>query len=184
MNVMSSGLVSTEGPATQVNEEISYSIATSALGELLVARSAAGVCSIQFGWDRGKLEAGLAEEFPGARLVMDDAAMESDLTKVIAFIERPAKGLHLALDLRGTVFQRKVWEMLLTIPAGTTITYTELADRLGMPGSARAVASACAANRIALAVPCHRVVRSDGDLAGYRWGIERKRSLIKNEAAA
>ncbi|WP_019832848.1 methylated-DNA--[protein]-cysteine S-methyltransferase [Sphingomonas sp. PR090111-T3T-6A] len=184
MNVMSSSVVPTTGAATPAAEQISYSIATSALGELLVARSATGVCSIQFGRDRQKLEAELAAEFPDARLITDDDAVRDDLANILDFIERPAKKLHLALDLRGTVFQRRVWEMLLTIPTGTTLTYSELADRLGMPGSARAVASACAANRLAVAVPCHRVVRSDGELAGYRWGIERKRSLVGKEAAA
>jgi AraC family transcriptional regulator, regulatory protein of adaptative response / methylated-DNA-[protein]-cysteine methyltransferase len=118
--------------------------------------------------------------FPDAKLVASEAAVHDDLMKVIRFVDKPANGLDLQLDLRGTPFQRRVWETLRTIPAGTTMTYAELARSIGAPNSVRAVAGACAANPIALAVPCHRVV----DLAGYYWGVERMRELIKKEASA
>lgn len=114
----------------------------------------------------------------------NDAVARDELTKVIRFVDKPARGLDLSLDLRGTPFQRRVWEALRAIPIGTTVTYSELARAIGASNSVRAVADACASNPIALAIPCHRVVGSNGDLTGYRWGIERKRELIKKEAAA
>lgn len=165
-------------------ETIAYSTASSPLGELLVARSITGVCSILIGDDRETVAAELTAAFPDARLIMDDAAVGGDLATAARFVEQPAAGLDLILDMRGTSFQRTVWDMLRTIPSGSTVSYTELAERLGEPGSARAVAGACAANKIALAVPCHRVVRRDGNLAGFRWGIDRKRHLLGKEAAA
>ncbi|WP_176590295.1 methylated-DNA--[protein]-cysteine S-methyltransferase [Sphingobium sp. EM0848] len=184
MNIMVSDRVPDARAAMKAGEPIAYSTASSAFGLLLVARSAAGVCSIQIGEDRQTLEAELVAAFPNARLVMDHGAVSEDIGKVMRFIETPAAGLNLKLDMRGTPFQRKVWDMLRTIPAGVTVSYNELAERLGEPGAARAVASACAANKLALAVPCHRVVRSDGNLAGFRWGIERKRHLLDREVAA
>lgn len=184
MNAMSSILTPAPESGAPAGERIAYAIAASPLGEMLVARSAAGICSIRFGPDRRTLEAGLAAAFPKARLAAGDAALADDLARIIGSIEDPATAPDLVLDLRGTAFQRKVWAMLLTIPAGTTVSYGELAGRLGEPGAVRAVAGACAANRLALAVPCHRVVRRDGDLAGYRWGVDRKRSLLEREAAA
>ena len=126
----------------------------------------------------------LAARFPEAKLVPDKAVVLDDLAKVTRFEDKPTEGLGLLLDLRGTPFQRRVWEALRTIPVGTTVTYHELANSIGAPNAVRAVAGACAANPIALAVPCHRVVGSDGDLTGYYWGIERKRELIKKEATA
>lgn len=163
---------------------LSYAIGECALGQVLVARSVKGVCAILIGADRDTLTADLAARFPQAALVAHEAVVRNALAKVIRFVERPAKGLYLTLDMRGTPFQRRVWEKLRTIPVGTTVTYTELARWISPLASPRAVAGACAANPIALAIPCHRVVRTDGDLADYRWGIERKRELIRKEAIA
>ena len=163
---------------------ISYGIDGCALGKVVVARSVSGVCAILIGDADDELVTDLASRFPEAGLVANEAVVHDDLVKVIRFVDRPSAGLELPLDLRGTPFQRRVWEKLRAIPLGTTVTYTELARWLGAPHSVRAVAGACASNPIALAVPCHRVVGSGGDLAGYRWGIERKRELIKKEALA
>src|SRR5262249_57183691 len=131
-----------------------------------------------------QLVADLAARFPKAKLVANERIVDADLAKVIRFVDKPSERLDLPLDLRGTPFQRRVWETLRTIPIGTTTTYTELARSIGAPNSIRAVAAACASNPIALAVPCHRVVGSNGDMAGYHWGIERKRALINKEATA
>jgi O-6-methylguanine DNA methyltransferase len=185
MNLMISRIVSRS--ATHANttvDTISYATGECALGRVLVARSVSGVCAILIGADHDELTADLVARFPQAELVANEAVVRDDLAKVIRFVDRPAEGLHLVLDMRGTPFQRRVWEKLRTIPVGRTVTYTELARWIGPLTSARAVAGACAANPIALAVPCHRVVRSDGDLAGYRWGVERKRELIRKEAMA
>jgi len=162
---------------------ISYAISECALGHVLVARTVAGVCAILIG-TADELEADLAVRFRKARRVRNEAIVHDDLAKVIRFVDKPAEGLDLPLDPRGTPFQRRVWEKLRAIPLGRTVTYLELARWVGPLTSARAVANACAANPIALAVPCHRVVRSNGDLANYRWGVERKRELIRKEAVA
>ena len=164
-------------------EEIKFATGKSELGTILVARSAAGVCAILIG-DGADLKRDLAEEFTDAKLVRDDAALRTDLEKILTFIKTPAKGLNLSLDIRGTPFQRRVWSALLGARVGYKITYAALASRIGKPRAIRAVANACAANAIALAIPCHRVVRSDGALAGYRWGMERKRSMVEKEAEA
>lgn len=163
---------------------IRYAIARSALGPILVAGTARGLCAIEFGDSRASLTDRLTELFPRADHLPADAEFTGWLNILLAFIDTPKAGLDLPLDIQGTAFQRRVWEALQTIPAGTTISYTELAKRIGSPGSARAVARACATNGIAVAVPCHRVVRQDGDLAGYRWGIERKRRLLAREKKA
>jgi methylated-DNA-[protein]-cysteine S-methyltransferase/AraC family transcriptional regulator of adaptative response/methylated-DNA-[protein]-cysteine methyltransferase len=163
---------------------LSYAVADSDLGKVLVARSATGVCSILLGNDAEALRADLAGRFPRAALVESDAIVTGDMGKILRYMTKPSEGLDLTLDMRGTPFQRRVWEMLKTIPVGRTASYMELARWVGPPTNARAVASACAANPIALAIPCHRIVRSDGDLSGYRWGIERKRELIRQEAMA
>jgi AraC family transcriptional regulator of adaptative response/methylated-DNA-[protein]-cysteine methyltransferase len=165
-------------------ETISYAAGECALGLVLVARSISGVCAILIGADLDELEADLAARFPKAELVVNDAVARDELAKVIRFVDKPAEGLHLPLDLRGTPFQRRVWEKLRAISVGRTVTYTELARWVGPLTSARAVAGACAANPIALAVPCHRAVCSNGSLAGYRWGVERKRELVRKEATA
>jgi len=167
------------------NNDISFFIGESALGLVLVARSAVGVCAILIGSDTDELRKDLAARFPDSRLVADEQQLRSGLSKVVRFIDRPSEGLDLPLDMRqGTPFQRRVWDALIAIPCGARVTYAALAHRIGMPKPARAVASACAANAIALGIPCHRVIRSDGALSGYRWGVERKRALINKEAEA
>ena len=165
-------------------DTISYATGDCALGQVLVARSVKGVCAVLIGAGRDELEIDLASRFPEAKLVADEAVVHDDLAKVFRFVEKPAEGLYFPLDMRGTPFQRRVWEKLRAIPVGRTVTYTELAYWVGPLTSARAVAGACAANPIALAVPCHRVVHSNGELAGYRWGVERKREMIRREAMA
>jgi AraC family transcriptional regulator, regulatory protein of adaptative response / methylated-DNA-[protein]-cysteine methyltransferase len=165
-------------------DTISYATDESALGCVLVARSVSGVCAILIGADDNELVTDLAARFPEAKLVVNEAVVQDDLAKVTHFVDKPTEGLDLPLDLRGTPFQRRVWEALRTIPVGTTVTYGELANSIGAANAVRAVAGACAANPVALAVPCHRVVGSDGDLTGYYWGVERKRELIKKEATA
>src|SRR5262249_39106616 len=158
--------------ATHVNAAVdilSHATGECALGTMLVARSADGVCAILIGASRDELEADLAARFPQAVLVANEAVVHDDLARVIRFGDKPAEGFHLTLDMRGTPFQRRVWEKLRAIPVGRTVTYTELARWISPLASPRAVAGACAANPIALAIPCHRVVCSNGDLAGYRW---------------
>jgi O-6-methylguanine DNA methyltransferase len=171
-------------PTNTPVETISYATGKSLLGQVLVALSVKGVCAILIGDSEEEIERDLAARFLNAELVPSEAIVRGDLATVIRFVDKPAEGLHLSLDMRGTPFQRLVWEKIRAIPVGRTITYIELAYWVGPLTSARAVAGACAANPIALAVPCHRVVCSNGDLAGYRWGIERKRELIRKEAAA
>ena len=165
-------------------EEIKFATDKSELGTIVVARSEAGVCAILIGDEVEALQRDLAEEFTETKFVLDDRALRADLDKVSTFIKTPAKGLDLPLDIRGTPFQRRVWDALLGVRVGYKITYAALASRIGEPGAARAVASACAANAIALAIPCHRMVGSDGALAGYRWGMERKRVMLEKEAEA
>jgi AraC family transcriptional regulator of adaptative response/methylated-DNA-[protein]-cysteine methyltransferase len=166
-----------------VNADIRFAIGQSALGAILVAQSAKGVCAILLGDDPEKLAHDLQDMFPHANLLGGDTGFEQLVATVVGFIEAPSLGLQLPLDIRGTVFQQRVWKALLDIPPGTTVTYTELARRIGAPAAVRAVASACGANRLAVAVPCHRVIRSNGELSGYRWGVERKRMLLDREAA-
>jgi O-6-methylguanine DNA methyltransferase len=163
-------------------EEIAFSIGESALGVVLVARSADGVCAILIGSEAAELESDLARRFIDSKLVRNDRKLSNDLQKILRFIEAPSEGLNLPLDIRGTPFQQRVWDELLRIPPGSIVTYGALANRIGEPGAVRAVANACAANAIALAIPCHRVVRSNGALSGYRWGVERKRALLAKEA--
>ncbi|QKC95997.1 methylated-DNA--[protein]-cysteine S-methyltransferase [Mesorhizobium sp. NZP2298] len=181
-------LMQTHMPATARNtatlDTIAYATGQSAIGHILAARSPFGVCALLIGSDADALKQDLASCFPGKPLAEDEAALRDDLAAIARFIETPRAGLDLPLDMRhGTPFQQRVWEMLRTIPCGATITYTALARRLGQPNGARAVAIACAANAIALGIPCHRVVRADGTQSGYRWGIERKRALLDKEAA-
>jgi O-6-methylguanine DNA methyltransferase len=170
---------------TQLNVppgEIAFTVGESTLGTTLVARSARGICAILIGSGAGELTADLAGRFPANALVRNEEKLAGDLQKILRFIETPAGRLDLDLDIHGTPFQRRVWDALCGIPSGRTVTYAALARRIGESGSARAVANVCAANAIALAIPCHRVVRSDGTLSGYRWGIERKRALLAREA--
>jgi AraC family transcriptional regulator of adaptative response/methylated-DNA-[protein]-cysteine methyltransferase len=164
------------------NTEIRFAVGECSLGSVLVAQSARGICAILLGDDPQALARELQDRFPRARLVGGDRKYERLVAKVVGFVDAPARGLDLPLDLRGTAFQQRVWQALRRIPAGSTASYTEIAKRIGAPRSVRAVASACAANALAVAIPCHRVVRNDGGLSGYRWGVERKRALLKREA--
>lgn len=165
-------------------ETISFAVGTCALGALLVAQSQRGVCAIFLGDDAEALVRQLQDEFPRARLQPGTAGFARLVTAAAALAEQPARDFGLPLDLRGTAFQARVWRALRGIPAGATLSYAALARRLGQPRSARAVAAACAANRLAMAVPCHRIVRRDGTSGGYRWGVERKQALLRREAPA
>ena len=164
--------------------EIRFAVGECTLGAILVAESARGVCAILLGDDPDVLVRDLQDRFPRATLVGGDDAFERTVATVIGFIEAPAIGLHLPLDVRGTVFQQRVWRALLAIPAGATASYSEIAKHIGAPAGARAVAQACGANPLAVAIPCHRVVKTDGSLSGYRWGVERKRRLLDREGVA
>jgi len=163
--------------------QIYFALAQCSLGAVLVARSAKGVCAIAMGDDPALLLCALQDRFPSANLIGGDPAFESMVATVLAFIESPKLGLNLPLDIQGTVFQQRVWHALREIPCGETVTYSALASRLGMPKAVRAVASACAANTLAVAIPCHRVIRQDGSLSGYRWGVARKQALLAKETA-
>lgn len=164
------------------NTDIRFAVGQCSLGAILVAGSPRGICAICLGDDPDALVRGLQDQFPRARLIGADAEFEQWVAQVVGLVETPALGLALPLDVRGTAFQERVWRALLDIPPGTTTTYADIAQRIGMPKSVRAVAGACAANRLAVAIPCHRVVRSDGGLSGYRWGVARKQALIEREA--
>jgi len=166
------------------DEEIRFAIGESSFGAILVASSEKGVASILIGDDANTLAEDLQDRFPKARLVGGDAEYEKLVAQVVGFVEAPNLGLDLPLDVRGTAFQQRVWQALREIPAGRTASYTEIAAKIGLPKSVRAVAGACAANNIAVAIPCHRVVRNDGALSGYAWGVDRKRTLIAREAVA
>jgi AraC family transcriptional regulator of adaptative response/methylated-DNA-[protein]-cysteine methyltransferase len=163
---------------------IRFAIGECSLGSILVAASEKGVCAIMMGDDPHALARDLQDRFSKANLIGGDRDFERLVAKVVGFIEAPKVGLDLPLDVRGTVFQQRVWQALREIPAGSTASYSEIADRIGLPRAVRAVAQACASNAIAVAIPCHRVVRSDSNLSGYRWGVERKRELLKREQAA
>ena len=140
------------------------------------------VCAILLGDDPDALARELQDQFPHANLIGGDAGFEQLVARVVGLIEAPALGLDLPLDVRGTAFQERGWQALREIPAGSTASYADIARRIGMPNAVRAVAQACGANHLAVAIPCHRVVRSDGSLSGYRWGVERKSALLKREA--
>lgn len=164
-------------------ETIRFAIGACWLGFVLAAATARGVCAILLGNDRARLSEELRAIYPGAVLAGPDTAFDALLAQVVRLIDAPAHPGAVPLDIRGTAFQRRVWDALLAVPPGSTVTYTELARRIGAPTSARAVGSACAANTLAVAVPCHRAVRADGGLSGYRWGVERKRALLDREAS-
>jgi AraC family transcriptional regulator of adaptative response/methylated-DNA-[protein]-cysteine methyltransferase len=160
---------------------IRFAVGESGLGPILVAASDKGICAILLGDDSTRLVHDLEDQFPRAELVGGDADFERVVAKVIGFVEMPSLGLDLPLDIRGTAFQRRVWEALGTIPAGSIASYAEIAEKIGRPKAGRAVAQACATNALAVAIPCHRVVRADGSLSGYRWGVERKEELLRRE---
>jgi AraC family transcriptional regulator of adaptative response/methylated-DNA-[protein]-cysteine methyltransferase len=176
------GMTPSDYRAGGVNAEIRFAVGECSLGSILVAMSERGVCAILLGDDPDVLLRDLQDRFPRATLVGGDEDFERLVARVVGFVEAPGLGLDLPLDVRGTVFQQRVWQALRDIPAGATASYSEIARRIGAPGSARAVAQACAANPLAVAIPCHRVVRNDGGLSGYRWGVERKRALLRREA--
>jgi AraC family transcriptional regulator of adaptative response/methylated-DNA-[protein]-cysteine methyltransferase len=161
---------------------IRFAIGECWLGAILVAATSKGVCAILLGDDPEALLNDLHDRFAQAELIGGDASFEHWVADVVGFVDHPARGLRLPLDIQGTVFQQRVWQALQEIPVGSTVTYTQLAQHIGRPTAIRAVASACAANPIAVAIPCHRVVRTDGSLSGYRWGIDRKRNLLDREA--
>jgi AraC family transcriptional regulator, regulatory protein of adaptative response / methylated-DNA-[protein]-cysteine methyltransferase len=162
---------------------IRFTVGECTLGSILVAATAKSVCAILLGDDPEALVRELQGRFPTAQLLGGDKDFEQLVAKVVGFVEAPAPRLDLPLDVRGTAFQQRVWQALREIPAGTTASYTDIAERLGVPNAVRAVAQACAANTLAVAIPCHRMVRHDGTLAGYRWGVERKRALLDRETA-
>jgi AraC family transcriptional regulator, regulatory protein of adaptative response / methylated-DNA-[protein]-cysteine methyltransferase len=162
--------------------EIRFAIGACTLGAILVAATPRGVCAILLGDDPQELAHDLERRFPRAQLIGADAAFEQLVAQVVGLVEQPRVGAALPLDIRGTAFQQRVWKALRRIPAGKTATYAEIAARIGAPKAVRAVAQACAANALAVAIPCHRVVRTGGDLSGYRWGVERKRALLDREA--
>lgn len=162
-------------------ETIRFAVGECSLGAILVASSEKGVCCILLGDDPDTLAIDLQDRFPKAELVGGDEDYENLIAKVVGFVEMPKLGLGLPLDVRGTAFQQRVWQALREIPVGSTMSYSQVAEKIGSPKSVRAVAGACAANAIAVAIPCHRVVRNDGNLSGYRWGVERKRALLVRE---
>jgi len=166
------------------SEDIRFAIGQSSLGAILVASSAKGVAAILLGDDPEALARDLQDRFPKARLIGADRDYEDLVARVVGLVETPGLGVELPLDVRGTAFQQRVWQALRAIPSGSTATYAEIAGAIGAPKSVRAVAGACAANNIAVAIPCHRVVRSDGSLSGYAWGVARKRELLDRESVA
>jgi AraC family transcriptional regulator of adaptative response/methylated-DNA-[protein]-cysteine methyltransferase len=176
------GMTPTQYRSGGADEDIRFAVGQSSLGAILVASSDKGVVSILIGDDPDELVRDLQDRFPKARLVAGDSDYQSMVVRVVGFVETPQLGLNLPLDVRGTAFQRRVWQALQAIPAGETLSYSEIARRIGAPKAVRAVASACAANNIAVAIPCHRVVRNDGAPSGYAWGVERKRELVAREA--
>ena len=176
------GMTPTDFRAGGDGAVIRFAVGECSLGSILVAATERGVCSILLGDEPDALARDLQRRFPNARVIGGDREFERLVAKVVGFVEAPGLGLDLPLDVRGTAFQQRVWQALREIPAGRTTTYTKLAERIGAPKAVRAVAGACASNAIAVAIPCHRVVRHDGGLSGYRWGVERKRRLLEREA--
>ncbi|MEO8159367.1 MAG: bifunctional DNA-binding transcriptional regulator/O6-methylguanine-DNA methyltransferase Ada [Betaproteobacteria bacterium] len=177
------GMTPTRFRAGGVGETILFAVGECSLGSILVAKTDRGLCAISLGDDPQALVEALQDRFPKAQLVGGDAGFEQLVAQVVGFVESPRIGLDLPLDIRGTAFQKRVWKALREIPAGYTVSYAQVAQRIGEPGAVRAVAQACGANTLAVAIPCHRVIRNDGALSGYRWGVERKRALLGNEAS-
>jgi AraC family transcriptional regulator of adaptative response/methylated-DNA-[protein]-cysteine methyltransferase len=175
------GMTPSQYRAGGTNEDIRFAVGQTSLGAILVASSKKGVAAILLGDDPDELVRNLQDRFPKARLIGADCDYEALVARVVGFVEMQEVGLNLPLDVRGTAFQQRVWHALQEIPAGETVSYAEVARRIGSPKAARAVAVACAANNFAVVIPCHRVVRTDGALSGYAWGIERKRILLDRE---
>jgi AraC family transcriptional regulator of adaptative response/methylated-DNA-[protein]-cysteine methyltransferase len=177
------GMKPTEFKAGGDGATIRFAAGECSLGSILVAATDLGICSIAMGNDPHTLVRELQDRFPKAELIGGDRQFEKMVARVVAFVENPSMGLELPLDVQGTSFQQRVWKALCEIPCGETRTYAELAQKLGQPNASRAVAGACAANPLAVAIPCHRVVRTNGSLSGYRWGVERKEKLLHAEGA-
>jgi AraC family transcriptional regulator of adaptative response/methylated-DNA-[protein]-cysteine methyltransferase len=176
------GMTPTRYRAGGSGSSIRFAVGQCSLGSILVAATEQGICAISLGDDPNALVRELQDRFPKAQLIGADKRFERWVAKVVGFVEAPRLGLDLPLDIRGTAFQQRVWQALGEIPPGSTTTYAEIARRIGAPQSVRAVAGACAANTIAVAIPCHRVVRTSGAISGYRWGVARKRALLDREA--
>lgn len=176
------GMTPTQYMKGGANEEIRFAVGEASLGAILVASSQKGVAAILLGDDPDELVHDLQDRFPKAKLIGADQDYEALVARVVGFVEMPKLGLDLPLDVRGTAFQQRVWQALREIPVGRTVSYAEVARRIGMPKAVRAVAGACAKNNLAIAIPCHRVVKNDGAVSGYAWGVERKRALLKREA--
>ena len=178
------GMTPSEFRAGGSDTDISFAVGECSLGSILVATSEKGVCAILIGGDPAQLVRDLQDQFPKANLSGNEKRYEALVAKVVGFVEQPGLGLDLPLDIRGTAFQQRVWKALREIPVGGTASYAMIAKKIGLPKSVRAVAQACAANSLAVAIPCHRVIRTNGSLSGYRWGVERKRNLLDREARA
>jgi AraC family transcriptional regulator of adaptative response/methylated-DNA-[protein]-cysteine methyltransferase len=176
------GMRAREYRAGAPNMEIRFAVGQCSLGAILVAQSRKGICAILLGDDPQEVVESLQDQFPKAQLIGGDEQFERLLAQVVGFVEQPSLGLNLPLDVQGTAFQERVWQALREIPPGATVSYAQVAARIGQPQAARAVAQACGANRLAVAIPCHRVVRNSGELSGYRWGVDRKRELLRREA--
>lgn len=177
------GMTPSQYRAGGTSEEIKFAVGQTSLGAIVVASSKKGVAAILLGDDPHELVRSLQDRFPKARLIGGDRDYEALVARVVGFVEAPSIGMNLPLDVRGTAFQQRVWQALREVPVGETVCYAEIARRIGSPQAARAVAAACAANNLAITIPCHRVVRTDGALSGYAWGVERKRALIDREAS-
>ena len=175
------GMTPTDWRTGGENIVIFFAIGICSLGNILVAQSEKGICAITLGDDADNLLVDLQKQFPHAELIGANKEFEKIVAQVIGFIEFPLQPLSLPLDIQGTIFQQKVWKALMEIPFGYTVTYQDIANKIGSPKAYRAVANACGANKLAVAIPCHRVVRQNGELSGYRWGIERKAKLLQNE---
>jgi AraC family transcriptional regulator of adaptative response/methylated-DNA-[protein]-cysteine methyltransferase len=175
--------MSVDTPIRQT-DDIQFTVADSSLGLVLVARSGKGLCAVLLGDDPHELRRDLQARFPHATLAQSDETLGTLAATVVRYVESPAQGVDVPLDLRGTDFQRTVWQALRDIPAGSTASYSEVATRIEKPRAVRAVARACAANALAVVIPCHRVVTTQGKVSGYGWGVERKRALLDREATA
>jgi AraC family transcriptional regulator of adaptative response/methylated-DNA-[protein]-cysteine methyltransferase len=178
------GMTPTDFRSGGAGASIRFAVGECSLGSILVAATDKGVCAILLGDEPEPLVRDLQDRFPRAKLIGGDTGFEQLVSTVVGLVEAPALGLDLPLDVRGTAFQHRVWQALREIPAGSTASYTDIAERIGAPKAVRAVARACASNAIAVAIPCHRVVRRDGALSGYRWGVQRKRVLLAREGAS
>ncbi|WP_445635155.1 bifunctional DNA-binding transcriptional regulator/O6-methylguanine-DNA methyltransferase Ada [Nostoc sp. DSM 114161] len=175
------GMTPSNYRAGGADTDIHFAVGECSLGSILVAKSDRGICAIFLGDEPDALIRDLQDRFPQANFIGGDAEFEQFVSKVVGFVEAPALGLDLPVDIRGTAFQQRVWQALQKIPLGSTASYTDIAKYIGLPKSVRAVAQACGANPLAVVIPCHRVVRHDGTLSGYRWGVERKRTLLERE---